>query len=75
MSLLQVSHCTTKRQTSLRTFFKQDFCSFCLRHFHSVGQKCGVSRAWPHVEEAEGGSGTVSEQETLRELASATATN
>lgn len=40
-----------------------------------MGQKCGVSRAWPHVEEAEGGSGTVGEQETLRELASAIAPN
>lgn len=40
-----------------------------------MGQKCGDSGAWPHVEEAEGGGGTASELETLRGLASAIAPN
>lgn len=75
MSLWQVSNCATKRRTSQKTFFKRDFCSFRLRHFHSVRQKCGVSGAWPHVEEDEGVGGTASELETLRGLASATAPN
>lgn len=41
-----------------------------------MGQKCGVSWAWPHAEEDEGGGGdTASELETLRGLGSAIAPN